>query len=62
MQTFAAHIEQKLKDECFRKMYEEERQMAELAVRLALARDNSEKWPKDILGDELNSQSNGDLN
>lgn len=48
MRTFAAHIEQKLKDERFRKMYEEERQMAELAVRLALARDKSGKSQKDI--------------
>ncbi len=39
MRTFAAHIEQKLKDERFGEMYEEERQMAEWAVRLALARD-----------------------
>ena len=43
MQTFVAHIEQKLKDECFRKLYEEERQMAELAVRHALARDKSKR-------------------
>ena len=48
MLTFAAHIEQKLKDERFRKMYEEERQMAELAVRLALARDKSGKSQKDV--------------
>lgn len=48
MQNFADHIEQKLKDKRFRKMYEEERQMAELAVRLALARDRSGKSQKDI--------------
>lgn len=48
MQDFADHIEQKLKDERFRKMYEEERQMAELAVRLALARDRSGKSQKDV--------------
>ncbi|MCY3713528.1 MAG: helix-turn-helix transcriptional regulator [Gemmatimonadetes bacterium] len=48
MQTFAAHIEQKLKDERFRKMYEEERQMAELALKIALARDKSGKSQKDV--------------
>ena len=48
MQTFVAHIEEKLKDERFRKMYEEERQMAELAVRIALARDKSGKSQKDV--------------
>ena len=48
MHTFAAHIEQKLKDERFRRIYEEERQMAELAVRIALARDKSGKSQKDV--------------
>lgn len=48
MRTFNDHIEQKLKDERFRKMFEEERQMAELAVRLALARDKSGKSQQDI--------------
>lgn len=48
MQNFADHIEQKLKDERFRKMFEEEKQMAELAVRLALARDKSGKSQQDI--------------
>ena len=62
MQTFVAHIEQKLKDECFRKLYEEERQMAELAVRIILASERSGKSRKDLLGDEINSQSNGDAN
>jgi len=51
MQTFAAHIEQKLKDERFRRMYEEERQMAELAVKIALARDKSGKSQKDVARD-----------
>ncbi len=48
MRTFASHIEQKLKDERFRKMFEEEKQMAELAVSLALARDKSGKSQQDI--------------
>jgi DNA-binding XRE family transcriptional regulator len=38
MQTFAAHLEEKLKDERFRRVYEEERQLAELAVQLVEAR------------------------
>lgn len=62
MQTYAAHIEQKLKDECFRRLYEEERQMAELAVRIKFASDRSGKSQKDLLGDKTNSQSNGDAN
>lgn len=62
MQTYAAHIEQKLKDECFSRLYEEERQMAELAVRTILASDRSGKSQKDLLEDETNSQSNGDAN
>ena len=48
MRSFADHIEQKLKDERFRHMFEEEKQMAKLAVRLALARDNSCKSQQDI--------------
>lgn len=48
MRTFNDHIEQKLKDERFRKMFEEERQMAELAVRLALARDKSGKSQQEL--------------
>ena len=51
MQNFAAHIEQKLKDERFRRMYEEERQIAELAVKIALARDKSGKSQKDVARD-----------
>ena len=62
MRTFSTHIEQKLKDECFRKMYEEERQMAESAVRLALARDKPGKSQKDLVGYESHGQSNGDAN
>ena len=56
MQTFAAHIEQKLKDERFRRMYEEERQMAELAVKIALARDKSGKSQKDVARDACITQ------
>ncbi len=48
MRTFNDHIEQKLKDERFRKMFEEEKQMAELAISLALARDKSGKSQQDI--------------
>lgn len=48
MRTFNDHIEQKLKEERFRKMFEEERQMAELAVRLALARDKSGKSQQEL--------------
>ena len=38
MQTFTAHLKEKLQDERFRKMYEEERQLAELSVQLVEAR------------------------
>ena len=48
MRKFADHIEQKLKDERFHIMYEEERQMAELAIRLAFARERSGKTQKDV--------------
>ncbi len=48
MQNFADHIEQKLNDKRFHKMLEEEKQMAELAVRLALARDKSGKSQQEL--------------
>ena len=48
MQNFADHANQKLKDKRIRNMFEEEKQMAELAVRLALARDKSGKSQQDI--------------
>lgn len=62
MQTFAAHIKLKLKDESFRNMYEEERRKAEMAVRQTLNRNNSGKSRKDLAGDESHSQCNGDVN
>ena len=48
MQTFAAHLKEKLQDERFRKMYEEERQLAELSLRLVVARDKSGKSQKEV--------------
>ena len=48
MQTFAAHLKEKLQDERFRKMYEEERQLAELSLQLVAARDKSGKSQKDV--------------
>ena len=48
MQTFAAHLKEKLQDERFRKMYEEERQLAELSLQLAIARDKSGKSQKEV--------------
>lgn len=41
MQTFAVHLKEKLQDEPFRKLYEEERQLAELSLQLVVARDKS---------------------
>ncbi len=38
MQTFKAHLNDKLQDPRFRQLYEAERQLAELAVRLLQAR------------------------
>ena len=38
MQTFTAHLKEKLQDARFRKMYEEERQLAELSIQLVEAR------------------------
>ena len=38
MQTFTAHLKEKLEDERFRKVYEEERQFAELSLQLVEAR------------------------
>lgn len=38
MQTFKAHLNNKLQDPRFRRLYEEERQLAEFAIRLFHAR------------------------
>ena len=46
MQTFAAHLKEKLQDERFRKMYEEERHLAELSLQLAIARGNQANHKK----------------
>ena len=40
MQTFAAYLKDKLQDERFRKMYDEERQLAEPSLRLVVAQKN----------------------
>ena len=48
MQTFASHLKEKLQDKRFRKMYEEERQLAELSLQLAVARDKSGKSQKEV--------------
>lgn len=48
MQTFASHLKEKLQDKKFRKMYEEERQLAELALQVAVARDKSGKSQKEV--------------
>ena len=48
MQTFAAHLKEKLQEERFRKMYEEERQLAELSLQLVVARNKSGKSQKEV--------------
>ena len=48
MQTFAAHLKKKLQDERFRKLYEEEKQLAELSLQLVVARDKSGRSQKEI--------------
>ena len=48
MQTFAAHLKEKLQDERFRKMYEEEKQLAELSLQLVAARDKLGKSQKEV--------------
>lgn len=48
MQTFAAHLEEKLQNERFRKLYEEERQLAELSLHLVVARDKSGRSQKEV--------------
>lgn len=39
METFGNHLNQKLKSERFRKLYEEDRQLAELALKIHGARE-----------------------
>lgn len=48
MQTFAAHLKEKLQDERFRKLYKEERQLAELSLHLVVARDKSGRSQKEV--------------
>ena len=48
MQTFAAHLKEKLQDERFCKLYEEERQLAELSLHLVVARDKSGRSQKEV--------------
>lgn len=48
MQTFAAHLKEKLQDKRFRKLYEEERQLAELSLQLVVVRDKSGRSQKEI--------------
>lgn len=48
MQTFTAHLEEKLQNEWFRKLYEEERQLAELSLQLVVARDKSGRSQKEV--------------
>lgn len=46
MQTFAAHLKAKLRDERFRKVYEEERQLAELSLQLVVLPEINQTNPK----------------
>ena len=48
MQTFKAHLQEKLQDERFRRLYEEERQLAELSVRLLETRTRLGLSQKDL--------------
>ena len=48
MKTFAAHLKEKLQDERFRKMYEAERQLAELSLQLVMARIKSGWSQKEV--------------
>ena len=49
MQTFAAHLKEKLRDERFRKVYEEERRLAELSLQLVVARNKSGESQKEVV-------------
>jgi DNA-binding phage protein len=40
MKSFRHHLQQKLKDERFRRLYEEERRLAELSLKVLDAREN----------------------
>lgn len=48
MQTFKAHLQEKLQDERFRRLYEEERQLAELSIRLLETRARLGLSQKDL--------------
>ena len=48
MQIFAAHLKEKLRDERFRRVYEEKRRLAELSLQLVVARDKSGESQKEV--------------
>ncbi len=51
MQAFTAHLKEKLQDERFRRVYEEERQLAELSVQLLEARTKFGLSQKEVIYD-----------
>ena len=48
MKTFRKHLNEKLKDERFKRLYEEERQLAELSLRILGAREQQGLSQKEV--------------
>lgn len=48
MKTFRKHLDAKLKDEHFRRLYAEERQLAELSLRILSAREKKGLSQKEV--------------
>ena len=48
MKTFRKHLNEKLKNDQFRSLYEEERQLAELSLKIFETRENKDLSQKEI--------------
>lgn len=48
METFRKHLDKKLKNDHFRRLYEEERQLAELSLKIFETRKNKTLFQKKI--------------
>ncbi len=48
MRTFRKHLNKKLKNDQFRRLYEEERQIAELSLKIFETRENESRSQKKI--------------
>lgn len=48
MRTFRKHLNEKLKNDQFRRLYEEERQIAELSLKIFETRENKSRSQKKI--------------